>query len=73
MGLTPSPSFPLLPSPLSQRIVKQPKARQAKSQARVNAFVELTARTKDMPKEDLKADFGTKGMIRQGVGQLVWA
>ena len=48
------------------RIVKQPKARQAKSQARVNAFVELTARTKDVPKEDLKADFGQKGMIRQG-------
>ena len=55
------------------RIVKQPKARQAKSQARVNAFVELTQRTKDMPKEDLKADFGQKGMIRQGgytVGML---
>ena len=36
-------------------IVKQPKARQAKSQHRVKAFVELTARTKDVPKEDLKA------------------
>ncbi|GAX75302.1 hypothetical protein CEUSTIGMA_g2747.t1 [Chlamydomonas eustigma] len=47
-------------------IVKQPKARQAKSQARVNAFVELTEKTRDVPKEDLKADFGGAGMIRQG-------
>ena len=63
----PANHCPLTP-PAPLRIVKQPKARQAKSQARVNAFVELTERTRDMPKEDLKADFGQKGMIRQGVG-----
>lgn len=39
-------------------IVKQPKARQAKSQHRVKAFEELTARTKDVPKEDLKVSEG---------------
>lgn len=47
-------------------IAKQPKARQAKSQARVNAFVDLTARTRDMPKEDVKVDFGSASMMRQG-------
>ena len=68
---SPRPLAPLPSAALTLRIVKQPKARQAKSQARVNAFVELTERTRDMPKEDLKADFGQKGMIRQGVGGSV--
>ncbi|KAL6746405.1 P-loop containing nucleoside triphosphate hydrolase protein [Haematococcus lacustris] len=47
-------------------IVRQPKARQAKSQARVKAFQELVERVRDTPQADLKVDFNTSAMARQG-------
>eukprot|EP00798_Chlamydomonas_sp_ICE-L_P006245 gene6245-2869_t len=47
-------------------IVKQPQGRQAKQQARVKAFTELTRKTKDTPKVDLKADFQAGSMARLG-------
>ncbi len=45
---------------------RQPKARSTKAAARVNAFYDLEARTKDVPAADLRADFGGMEMVRQG-------
>ena len=47
-------------------MARQPKARSTKSRARVNAFYELTERTKALPQADVRPDFGNVGMVRQG-------
>ncbi|GLC41037.1 hypothetical protein PLESTB_000950000 [Pleodorina starrii] len=49
-------------------MAKQPKARQAKSQARQQRFYELTERARDVPAADLRVDFGNAAgaMARQG-------
>lgn len=45
---------------------RQPKARQAKSSARIKKFYELSSRAADVPEADLKVDFGGMKMMRQG-------
>lgn len=45
---------------------RQPKARQAKSRARVDAYGELLAKAQSGPKEDFKVGFGDIQMARQG-------
>lgn len=47
-------------------MAKQPRGRQAKQQARQTSFFELKEKTKDMPTADLKVDFASTGMARQG-------
>lgn len=53
-------------------MVKQPKARQAKSQARVQRFYELSEKIRDVPEADLKVDFGANKMVRQGEACLLF-
>eukprot|EP00877_Chromochloris_zofingiensis_P000737 jgi/Chrzof1/10664/Cz05g07140.t1 len=45
---------------------RQPKAREKKSKARQDAFVELTQRARNMPAPDVEVDFGALQMVRQG-------
>jgi len=52
-------------------MARQPKARSTKSRARVNAFYELTERTKALPQADVRPDFGNVGMVRQGTKTVV--
>jgi ABC transport system ATP-binding/permease protein len=50
---------------------RQPKARQAKSKSRMDAFEELTAKARSGPARDVVIDFGDISMARQGKKVLV--
>lgn len=52
---------------------RQPKARESKSKARVDAFEELTAKARSGPQKDMSIDFRkiSSGMARQGKKVMV--
>lgn len=54
-------------------MARQPKARESKSKARVDAFEELTVKARSGPKQDVSIDFRkiSTGMARQGKKVMV--